>query len=89
MDWWLRRSAWAKLKHHVKRKVKFEVLSSLRKKIRTSDDYWHQIITTKHPAMAGREEFVKRTLTNPEEVRRSKKDATVHLYYRKSERGYC
>ena len=71
------------------RGVRFEVVSSLGKKIRTSDDYWKKIISTKHPAMAGREDLVKLTLASPEEVRSSKKDASVHLYYRKSGKDYC
>ncbi len=71
------------------RRIKFEVISSLGKNIRTSDDYWKKIISAKHPAMEGQEDLVKHTLTNPDEVRRSRKDATVHLYYRKSNGAYC
>jgi hypothetical protein len=73
----------------VPRKTKFEVVSSLGKKIRTSESYWAKIISTKHPAMAGQENLVKLTLKGPEEVRRSRKDGTVHLYYRKSGDNYC
>lgn len=69
--------------------IKFEVVSSLGKKIRTSHEYWRKIVTTKHPGMAKHEDLVKQTLTDPQEVRRSKKDRAVHLYYRKSNSHYC
>jgi hypothetical protein len=73
----------------VQRKAKFEVVSSLGKKIRTSDEYWAKIVSTKHPAMAGQENLVKLTIATPNEVRRSKKDETIHLHYRKSGDDYC
>ncbi len=68
---------------------KFEVTSSLGKRIRISDEYWQTIIETKHPVMAGREELVKQALTSPEQVRRSRKDTAVHLHYRKINGHYC
>jgi len=40
------------------------------------------IITTKHPVMAGRESTVKTTLENPDEVRQSRIDPGVLLFYR-------
>lgn len=70
-------------------KPKFEVTSSLGKRVRISDEYWQTIIETKHPVMAGQEELVKLALTRPEQVRRSKKDVTVHLHYRRSDSHYC
>ena len=39
--------------------------------------------------MESYEELVKQTLASPEEVRRSKKDPAVHLYYRKTNGHYC
>ena len=68
---------------------KFEVTSSLGKRIRISDEYWQTIIETKHPVMAGLEELVKQTLTSPEQIRRSRKDVAVHLHYRKTDSHYC
>ena len=73
----------------MQRRIKFEVTCSRGKKIRTSDEYWKKIVTTKHPGMGKHEELVKQTLTSPLEVRRSSKDAAVHLYYRKSNGYYC
>jgi hypothetical protein len=40
------------------------------------------ITTIKHPAMHGREEDVRATLKSPDEVRVSKSDASVYLFYR-------
>lgn len=73
----------------MKRKVHFEVTSSLGKKIKTTAGYWQKIVRTKHPAMQGKEELVKSTLTTAEQVRRSRKDPSVSLYYKKHESRYC
>jgi len=70
-------------------KLKFEITSSLGKRIRVSDEYWQKIIETKHPVMAGQDELVKQTLASPEQVRRSRKDVAVHLHYRKNNGRYC
>ena len=40
------------------------------------------ITTVKHPVMAGCEREVQAVLENPEEIRRSKSDANVYLFYR-------
>lgn len=73
----------------MKPQPKFEVTSSLGKRISIASEYWQKIIETKHPIMSGREELVKLTLTSPEQVRRSRKDATVHLHYRKIDGHHC
>jgi len=73
----------------VKPKHKFEVTSSLGKKITISNAYWRKIIETKHPVMKGHEALVKQALAEPEQVRRSRKDASVYLYYRRHEARYC
>jgi hypothetical protein len=73
----------------VKPRPKFEVTSSLGKRIRISEEYWQTIIETKHPVIAGQEELVKQALTSPEQVPRSRKDAAVHLHYRKTNDHYC
>ena len=59
----------------------FEVTSKLDKRIRVSRSYWEYIVSVKHPPMRGLEESVKRSLTEPTEVRRSKRDPSVHLFY--------
>ena len=72
----------------VERKSRFQVTSSLGKTIRVTEEYWHRIVTTKHTAMAGQEDLVKRALTAPEEIRRSRKDQSVFLHYTKSGTRY-
>lgn len=63
--------------------VYFEVESVLGKKIRTTREHWKLISEIKHPIIKGREKEVKETVSDPDEIRRSKKDRSVYLYYRK------
>jgi hypothetical protein len=44
--------------------------------------YWELIVSIKHPAMAGREEDVKEALERPDEIRQSKSDENVYLFYK-------
>lgn len=50
--------------------------------VRTTVGYWEIIINIKHPVMRGREADVQETLRNPNEVRISKGDPQVYLFYR-------
>ena len=65
----------------------FEVSTPLGFRVRVTRAYWKLIITVKHPVMAGRENDVKDTLENPGEIRRSKSDAAVYLFYRQERIG--
>ncbi len=60
----------------------FEVLTPLGFRVRVTRTYWELIIRIKPPAMAGREEDVKETLEHPEEIRVSRSDKDVYLFYR-------
>lgn len=60
----------------------FEVLTPLGFRVRVTRSYWDLIVTVKHPVMAGRENDVKETLQNPDEVRQSKSDPKVYLFYK-------
>lgn len=40
------------------------------------------IVTIKHPVMRGRETDVQDTLKRPDEIRQSRNDPTVHLFYK-------
>ena len=62
--------------------VYFEVETPLGVKIRTTKDYWKKIVTIKHPIIAKYEAKVKESLKKPAEIRRSKQDSSVHLYYK-------
>lgn len=60
----------------------FEVMTPLGFQVRVTRAYWEIITTIKHPVMAGREMDVEDTLRNPAEIRVSKKDSTVYLFYK-------
>ena len=65
----------------------FEVMTPLGFRVRVTRGYWELIATIKHPVMAGRESDVKATLTQPDEIRLSRKDGNVHLFYRQERVG--
>ena len=50
--------------------------------IHTTKQYWEFIISVKHPIMRGRLESVIRTLEKPDEIRQSRTDENVFLFYR-------
>lgn len=60
----------------------FNVMTPLGFRVHLTRSYWEMIITIKHPAMAGRELDVKNTLEHPDEIRRSKSDSVVYLFYK-------
>lgn len=60
----------------------FEVSTPLGFVVRVSVERWRVISTIKHPVIAGRENEVRETLANPEQVRRSRSDPEVLLFYR-------
>ncbi len=63
--------------------VHFEVTSKLGKLIRATQSRWNLIVRTKHPEIDGKEAEIKLTLAEPNEVRRSRSDNSVYLYYMK------
>ncbi|HEX8847368.1 MAG TPA: hypothetical protein VF791_22180 [Pyrinomonadaceae bacterium] len=60
----------------------FEVATPLGFRVRVTRSYWELIVTVKHPVMRGREADVQNALREPDEIRRSRTDPTVHLFYR-------
>lgn len=50
-------------------------------RVRVTRERWHFITTAKHPAMAGREDVAKATLEKPDQIRESRSDAEVLLFY--------
>jgi len=64
----------------------FEVMTPLGFQVRVTHAYWELITTIKHPVMFGKESIVQASLKDPDEIRVSKKDASVYLFY-KSERA--
>ncbi len=62
----------------------FEVETPLGFTVRCTRSYWEFIVTHKHPVLRGREREVEEVLADPDEVRRSRKDAGVLLFYREA-----
>lgn len=60
----------------------FQVETPLGFSVRVTRRYWMLIVTVKHPVMGGREESVKETLRNPDEIRLSRNDPQVYLFYK-------
>jgi hypothetical protein len=48
--------------------------------VRTTSFYW-ELILRKHPEVTGKESAIQNCLRKPEQVRRSKQDRTVYLFY--------
>jgi hypothetical protein len=60
----------------------FDVLTPLGFRVHLTRSYWEMIISIKHPIMMGRELDVKKTLESPDEIRRSRSDPEVYLFYK-------
>lgn len=60
----------------------FDVETPLGFRVHVTRRYWEIITTAKHPIMAGRVALVQHVLENPDEIRRSRKDTAVYLFYR-------
>ena len=69
-------------------KILFEVKAKNDILVSTTKAYWDVITHVKHPALRGKEKEVKRALFDPDEIRISKKDNSVVLFYRKIGRHY-
>ena len=65
----------------------FAVTTPLGFTVRVTHRYWQLITTMKHPIMAGHEADVQATLSDPEEIRRSRSDENVLLFYRTQRAG--
>ena len=63
-------------------KLLFEVTTPLDFTVRVTATYWDMIETIKHPVMAGFENNVIETLANPEQIRASRSDPNVFLFYK-------
>jgi len=66
-----------------------KITTPLNIKIRTTKQYWGYLINVKHRVMKGKEKTVKEVLSNPDEIRKSKTDKDVFLYYKKIDKLYC
>lgn len=60
----------------------FEARTPLGFTVRVTRQRWLLITSSKHPVMAGQEAIVKGALETPDEVRRSRSDPQVLLFYK-------
>ncbi len=67
--------------------VLFVALTPLGFTVRVTRRYWELITRVKHPVMAGHEAEVQATLSDPEEIRCSRSDKNVLLFYRTQRTG--
>lgn len=66
----------------------FEITSILEKRIRVTKSYWQKLVTTKHPRIRGKEKEIQDALEKTDEIRRSRTDSNVYLYYKKKRDHY-
>jgi hypothetical protein len=73
------------------KQVSFSVSTPLGFEVHVTSDRWELITTVKHPVMMGREKSVKTALEHPDEVRKSRSDPKVFLFYKldRQNRGVC
>jgi len=64
----------------------FEIFTPMEFYVRVTVSYWKLIVTVKHPVMNGQEQLVKAVLKNPDEIRRSRSDCDVYLFYKLDKR---
>lgn len=62
----------------------FEVVTPLGLRIHTTQEYWEFITKVKHRVMEDRLDQVIQVLENPDEIRQSRSDERVLLFYRSS-----
>ncbi len=60
----------------------FLVATPLGFHVRVTRSYWDLIVTMKHPVMQGREHDVQNALRFPDEIRLSRSDPNVYLFYK-------
>jgi hypothetical protein len=65
-----------------KDEILFEVETPLGFSVRTTEEYWRVITEEKHSAMINKLEEVQLTLMEPDEIRQSKIDPRIYLFYR-------
>jgi len=68
-------------------KILFEVITPLDFTVRVTATYWDMIVTIKHPVMDRFETNVKETLADPEQIRASRSDPSVFLFYKTQRPG--
>ncbi len=65
----------------------FDVQTPLGFHVTVTQEYWDVIVNIKHPVMRGKEKWVQKALEHPDEVRKSKSDGNVFLFYKNEKMG--
>ena len=65
------------------------MVTPLHVRIRITDELWNYIVTIKHPSVRNKINDILQILSNPAEIRRSKRDRDVYLYYGKNDLFIC
>lgn len=73
----------------MKSEIYFSLKTPLNIEVKTTVQYWEYLVTFKHPVMKSKEDIVKAALQIPDEIRQSKMDKDVFLYYKQFDRLYC
>jgi hypothetical protein len=75
----------------MKKDILFEVSTPIGFDVTVTSDWWNYIVTVKHPIMFGRELDAQSVLQSPDEIRQSRKEPSVFLFYRaeRSKRWIC
>ena len=73
----------------MKSEICFSLKTPLNIEVRTTVQYWEYLVTFKHPVMKSKADIVKSVLQIPDEIRQSKVDKDVFLYYKQFDRLYC
>lgn len=60
----------------------FEIQTPFGFSVRCTCEYWEFIVAHKHPVLRGAERGIMQVLADPDEVRRSRQDPAVLLFYR-------
>ncbi len=58
-------------------------------KIRVTEERWDYIVTVKHPSMHNKISDILQMISDPIQIRRSKRDPTIYLYYGKTDLFIC
>jgi hypothetical protein len=62
--------------------ILFKVSTPIGFDVTVTSDWWNYIVTVKHPTMFRCEMDVQSVLQSPDEIRQSRKDPSVFLFYR-------
>ncbi len=73
----------------MKSEIYFSVKTPLNVEVRITVQYWEYLASFKHPVMKNKEDIIKSLLQIPDEIRKSRTDKNIFLYYKQFDRLYC